>query len=72
MASCRFEQAAAAVALTVGGLPTGVALANELDVLQAPKPTAQHIIDDAGVLNRTTRKGLNDQLTRLEVHFHGN
>lgn len=60
--------AAAAVALTFGGLPSGAALANELDVLQAPKPGAQHVIDDAGVLNRTTKKTLNDELTRLEIN----
>jgi hypothetical protein len=35
--------------------------------LQAPKPTSQHIIDDAGVLNRTTKKAVNDELTRFEV-----
>lgn len=38
-----------------------------LDFLQAPKPTSQHIIDDAGVLNRTTKKAVNDKLTRFEV-----
>ena len=35
--------------------------------MQTPKPTTQHIIDDAGVLNRTTKKAVNDELTRFEV-----
>lgn len=35
--------------------------------VQTPKPTSQHIIDDAGVLNRTTKKAVNDELTRFEV-----
>ena len=46
---------------------SGSALANELDVLNEPPPTRQHVIDDAGVINKTNRKGLNDELTRLEV-----
>ena len=52
--------------LSLGGL-SGAALANELDVLNEPPPGVQHIIDDAGVLNKTTRKALNDELSRLEV-----
>lgn len=45
----------------------GTALANEFDLLSAPTPTRNYIIDDAGVINRTTRKGLNEDLTKLEV-----
>lgn len=52
--------------LSFGGV-SGAALANELDILNQPPPSTQHVIDDAGVLNKTTRKGLNDDLTRLEV-----
>lgn len=56
--------------LSFGGF-SGAALANELDVINEPKPTKQHVIDDAGVLNKTNRKGLNDELTRLEVRGYG-
>jgi len=57
---------AAAVTLSLGTL-SGAAVANELDIMNEAKPGAQHVIDDAGVLNRTTKKGLNDELTRLEI-----
>ena len=30
-------------------------------------PTSQYLIDDAAVLNKTTRKSLNNTLTSLEV-----
>ena len=59
-------QASAAALLSFGGF-SDMALANELDVINEPKPTKQHVIDDAGVINKTNRKGLNDELTRLEV-----
>jgi uncharacterized membrane protein YgcG len=62
--------AAAAAAVLAAGSLSGSALANELDVLSTPKPTTQHIIDDAGVLNRTTKKAVNDELTRFEIE-HG-
>ena len=52
--------------LSFGGL-SGAALANELDILNEPPPGTQHVIDDAGVLNKTTRRALNDELSRLEV-----
>jgi uncharacterized membrane protein YgcG len=52
--------------LSLGGL-SGAALANELDILNEPPPGTQHVIDDAGVLNKTTRRALNDELSRLEV-----
>ena len=57
-------QAGAAAMLSLGGAG-GAALANELDILNLPAPGTQHVIDDAGVLNKTTRKGLNDELSRL-------
>ena len=52
--------------LSAGSLG-GVALANEFDLLSSPTPTRQYILDDAGVLNRTTKKSLNEDLTKLEV-----
>lgn len=35
--------------------------------MNEPRPTTNYVIDDAGVLNKTTRKSINDQLSRLEV-----
>ena len=52
--------------LSIGSVG-GAAFANELDILNQPPPGTQHVIDDAGVLNKTTRRGLNDELSRLEV-----
>ncbi len=43
------------------------AIANEFDLLNEPTPTKSYVIDDAGVLNKTTKKGLNNDLARLEV-----
>ena len=57
-------QASAAAALLLS--PCN-ALANEFDIMSEPKPTTNYVIDDAGVLNKTTRKNINDQLSRLEV-----
>jgi len=58
---------AAAGAATLLTLSSGsVALANEFDLLSTPTPTKNYIIDDAGVLNRTTKKGLSEQLNKLE------
>lgn len=54
-------------AVLAAGSVSGAALANELDIIQAPRPSAQHVIDDAGVMNRTTKKSVNDELTRFEV-----
>lgn len=42
-------------------------MANEFDILTEPKPTSNYVIDDANVLNRTTKKNVNDMLSRLEV-----
>ena len=57
-------QAGAAAALLLSPCD---ALANEFDIMNEPKPTTNYVIDDAGVLNKTTRKNINDQLSRLEV-----
>ena len=43
------------------------ALANEFDILNEATPTKNYVIDDAGVLNKTTKKSVNDELSRLEV-----
>ena len=61
------EQAGAAALLSLGSV--GAGLANEFDLISSPTPTNNYLIDDAGVLNRTTKKGINDSLSRLEVGF---
>ena len=58
-------QAGAAAALLLA--PCSSALASEFDILTEPKPTSNYVIDDANVLNRTTKKSVNDTLSRLEV-----
>jgi hypothetical protein len=60
------RQAGAAALLTTGSI-SGAAIANEFDVLTEPTPTSNYVIDDAGALNKTTRKGLNEELASLEV-----
>lgn len=57
-------QAGAAAALLLSPCE---ALANEFDILNEPTPTKNYVIDDANVLNKTTKKSVNDQLSRLEV-----
>lgn len=57
-------QVGAAAALLLSPCDT---LANEFDILNEPTPTKNYIIDDAGVLNKTTKKSVNDELSRLEV-----
>lgn len=47
--------------------PAGAALANEFDLLNEPRPTNNYVIDDANVLNKTTKKALNYDLQQLEV-----
>ena len=46
---------------------SGAALANEFDVVNSPTPELSYYIDDAGVLNKTTKKAINDRLYKLEV-----
>lgn len=60
------KQAAAAATLTATAV-SPAALAGEFDLLASPKPTSSYVIDDASVLNRTTRKSVNDALVRLET-----
>ena len=65
MSAAPVLQAGAAALLTLGS--SGAALANEFDLLSAPTPTTNFILDDAGVLNKTTKKSINDELSKLEV-----
>jgi len=58
--------AAAAVVLGLGAV-AGPALAAELDLLLEPTPTSRYVIDDAGVLSKSTRKELNERLQELEA-----
>ena len=60
-------QATAAATLALTPL---AASAGEFDLLASPKPgstPAEYVQDDAGVLNRTTRKSLGDTLAALET-----
>ena len=58
-------QAGAAALLTLA--PAGAALANEFDLLNEPRPGSNYVLDDANVLNKTTKKSLNYDLAQLEV-----
>lgn len=51
--------------------PAGAALANEFDLLNEPRPTSNYVIDDANVLNKTSKKELNYNLAQLEVTSAG-
>ncbi len=57
----------AAAVLSVGSL-SGVAVASEFDVINTSTPSLNYLIDDAGVLNKTTKKAVNDRLYKLEVN----
>lgn len=60
-------QAAAAALLAASPLSlAGSALAGEFDLLAEGTPSS-YVLDDAGILNKTTRKSLNDDLKALEV-----
>ena len=58
-------QAGAAALLTL--TPAYAALANEFDLLNEPRPGSNYVLDDANVLNKTTKKSLNYDLAQLEV-----
>ncbi|CAL8465281.1 g4816 [Coccomyxa elongata] len=60
----RLAAAGAAAALLLSPCE---ALANEFDILNEPTPTKNYVIDDANVLNKTTKKSVNDELSRLET-----
>eukprot|EP00891_Asterochloris_glomerata_P007750 jgi/Astpho2/7750/Aster-07592 len=59
--------AVAAAMLSLSSL-SGAALANEFDVVNSPTPELSYYIDDAGVLNKTTKKAINDRLYKLEAN----
>lgn len=46
---------------------SGPALATEFDVINTSTPSLNYLIDDANVLNKTTKKSVNDRLYKLEV-----
>ena len=52
--------------LSFGSL-SGAALATEFDVINTSTPSLSYLIDDAAVLNKTTKKAVNDRLYKLEV-----
>ena len=43
------------------------AIATEFDVMNTSVPSLNYLIDDAGVLNKTTKKSVNDRLYKLEA-----
>eukprot|EP00884_Botryococcus_braunii_P022010 jgi/Botrbrau1/8493/Bobra.0029s0001.1 len=65
--SVRQNIAAVGAACLLALAPATEALANEFDLLNEPKPGKSYVIDDASVLNKTTKKGLNNDLARLEL-----
>lgn len=38
-----------------------------MQILAEDTPTTSFLIDDAGVINKTTKKAVNDRLKRLEI-----
>lgn len=66
----RIAQSLVGTAVALGlGLSTlsGMAMAAEFDILTEATPTARYVLDDAGVLSKSTRGSLNSQLKDLEV-----
>ena len=63
--------ALAAALLSVSSIPAA-AIATEFDVMNSSTPSFNYLIDDAGVLNKTTKKSVNDKLYKLEAScaFH--
>ena len=53
--------------MSFGGV-SGPALATEFDVINTSTPSLNYLIDDANVLNKTTKKAVNDRLYKLEVN----
>ena len=66
---CPLSQAAASALLLVSPL-SGAALAGEFDLLAEGTPTT-YVLDDASILNKTTRKSVSDDLKALEVRKPG-
>ena len=64
-------QAAASALLLASPLATGgAALAGEFDLLAESTPTT-YVLDDASVLNKTTKKSVGEELRALEVSVAG-
>lgn len=63
----RNAAAISAAALMSLGSISGPALATEFDVINTSTPSLNYLIDDANVLNKTTKKSVNDRLYKLEV-----
>lgn len=57
---------AAALAATLAAAPVSEALAGEFDILSEERPTSSYLIDDANIINKTTKKAVQDRLKRLE------
>ncbi len=65
--SARNRLAAAGIAALVASAPVGgAAIASEFDVLESPIPETSYLVDDAKILNKTTRNALKNKLTTLE------
>lgn len=56
----------AAALLSMSSIPAA-AIATEFDVMNTSTPSLNYLIDDAGVLNKTTKKSVNDRLYKLEA-----
>ncbi|KAL3152803.1 hypothetical protein ABBQ38_012385 [Trebouxia sp. C0009 RCD-2024] len=56
----------AAALLSVSTIPAS-AIATEFDVMNTSTPSLNYLIDDAGVLNKTTKKSVNDRLYKIET-----
>lgn len=63
----RNAAALGAAALMAFGGVSGPAVATEFDVINTSTPSLNYLIDDANVLNKTTKKSVNDRLYKLEV-----
>lgn len=61
---------AATAALLLGAPLAPAALAGEFDLLAEGTPST-YILDDASILNKTTKKSVSDQLKALEVRGPG-
>ena len=69
LARRRLVPQAATAALLLGAPLAPAALAGEFDLLAEGTPST-YVLDDAGILNKTTKKSVGDQLKALEVGGH--
>ena len=56
----------ASACVVMSGLRADVARAGELEILQTPAPTAGYIVDDAGIMSRSTQQSVSKTLKELE------